>query len=445
MIDLELVANDSGAVRRQLERRGVANAAEVIGRLTGLNDQRRGVIAELESLKAKKNALSKEFGQRKKAGTDTADLTAQINAFDGGIPALETRIAAIEAELLGAIQQVPNLPDEDIPDGDETHNKEISRWGEKPAMAFTPKAHEELGEKLGILDFERAVKLSGSRFVVLKGMGARLERALIGFMLDLHTQQHGYTEIFPPLMVKRETPLATGHLPKGWDGMFVAFNGSNLDPEREQKEFPAGSTERNQYYLIPTAELPLTALHADEILKAETLPVKYASYTPCFRSEAGSYGKDVKGMLRQHQFQKVELYQITHPDRSKDAHEELTGQAEKVLQLLGLHYRKMLLAAGDMGFAAKRTYDLEVWLPSQNAFREISSCSNCGDFQARRAKIRFRDENKKNRLVHTLNGSGLAVGRTLIAILENYQQADGSVVIPEALRPYLGGIEKIPA
>jgi seryl-tRNA synthetase len=443
MLDLELIANDPDAASRQLARRNVAGAGEIVGRLLALNDRRRQTIAALETLKAKKNTLSKEFGQRKKAGADTAGLTAELNAFSGEIPALETQITAIEAELLAALQQIPNLPDEEIPDGDETHNQEISRWGGKPAMGFTPKAHEEIGEQLGILDFERAVKLSGSRFVVLKGAGARLERALINFMLDLHTGTHGYTEIFPPLMVKRETPLATGHLPKGWDGMFVAFNGSNLDPEKEQKEFPPGSVERNQYYLIPTAELPLTALHADEILPEASLPVRYVSFTPCFRSEAGSYGKDVKGMLRQHQFQKVELYQITHPDKSREAHEELTGQAEKILQLLGLHYRKMLLAAGDMGFAARRTYDLEVWLPSQNAFREISSCSNCGDFQARRAKIRFKDAQKKNRLVHTLNGSGLAVGRTLIAILENYQQADGSVVIPEALRPYLGGIERI--
>lgn len=439
MLDIEQLLADPAGVKGALARKKFANLAW-IDEAGALATRRRVLITEAENLKAEKNRLSDEFGARRKANQPADDLTARINEIDSEIPAREKLAAEADDALRAIMLQLPNLPDADVPDGGEEANREVSRWGTKPEFAFTPKPHEEIGESLGILDFQRGAKLSGARFTVLVGPGAKLERALVNFMLETHTGSHGYTEIFPPLLVKRSTPMATGHLPKAGDQMFVAFPGNELDETKEQKEFLPADPDagRSQYYLVPTAELPLTGLHADEIFPADQLPVNYAAFTPCFRSEAGSYGRDVKGMLRQHQFQKVELYAITHPEQSNAVHEALTGHAEKILQLLGLHYRKVLLAAGDMGFAARRTYDLEVWLPSQNAFREISSCSNCGDFQARRAKIRFRDESKKNRLVHTLNGSGLAVGRTALAILEQYQQPDGSVIIPEALRPFFG-------
>lgn len=445
MLDIELILNSPAQVKAGLARKKFARPEVVealVDEAAALQIRRRALIAEVETHKARKNQLSKEFGQRKRTGQPIGDLTAAIAAADAGIPAGEKEITGLDAQLREIMLGLPNLPDEDAPEGDETANREISRHGEPRCFDFPVRAHEEIGEALGILDFTRAAKLSGARFVVLKGAGALLERALVNFMLDLHTREHGYIEVFPPLLVKRDTPFATGHLPKSGDQMFVAFKGSDLDGVKEPPEFTAHS-EKTPYFLVPTAELPLTGMHADEIFDAAALPVKYVAFTPCFRSEAGSYGKDVRGMLRQHQFQKVELYQITAPEHSQAAHEELTGHAEKVLQRLGLPYRKMLLAAGDMGFSARRTYDLEVWVPSQKLFREISSCSNCGDFQARRAKIRCRDENKKNRLAHTLNGSGLAVGRTALAILENYQQADGTVEVPQALRPYMGGLEKI--
>lgn len=439
MLDLEQFPIDPEGVKTALKRKRFANP-ELVDEALFLSGHRRVFITEFEALKAEKNLLSKEFGALRKKGQPTHDIALRIKAIDLEIPAKERNAADTDAALRAILLQLPNLPDADAPDGGEEANHEVSRWGTKPEFAFTPKPHETLGEALGILDFQRGAKLSGARFTVLTGAGAKLERALVNFMLDTHTGAHGYTEIFPPLLVKRATPLATGHLPKSGDQMFVAFPGNELDEAKEQKEFlPADpDSGRSQYYLVPTAELPLTGLHADEILPGEQLPLRYVSFTPCFRSEAGSYGRDVKGMLRQHQFQKVELYAVTKPEESNAVHEALTGHAEKILQLLGLHYRKVLLAAGDMGFAARRTYDLEVWLPSQNAFREISSCSNCGDFQARRAKIRFKDAGNRSRLVHTLNGSGLAVGRTAIAILEQCQQADGSIVIPEALRPYFG-------
>jgi seryl-tRNA synthetase len=333
----------------------------------------------------------------------------------------------VEDRLRQILLGLPNLPDESVPVGpDASANREVRRVGEPPRFAFAAKAHWDLGPELGILDFERAAKISGARFAVYWDQGARLERALIQFMLDLHTRERGYREVIPPYLVTAETLTGTGQLPKFESDLFKTRAG-----ERD-------------LYLIPTAEVPLTCLHRDEILEKEQLPLKYVAFTPCFRSEAGSYGKDVRGLIRQHQFHKVELVKLTTPESSMDELESMVADAEEVLKRLGLAYRVVVLATGDMGFAAAKTYDLEVWLPGQQAYREISSCSNCTDFQARRANLRYRPESKaKPRFLHTLNGSGLAVGRTLIAVLENYQQADGSVVVPEALRPYMGGIERI--
>jgi seryl-tRNA synthetase len=390
-----------------------------------LDTERRAELVEAEELKRRRNEASREIGKVKQQGGDASEAMAEVGRIKVRIEELEARLAAVEPELTAIEQSIPNLPHASVPVGkDESANRIEKVVGEPRTFDFEPKAHWDLGTALGILDFERGAKLTGARFTVYFGAGARLERALISFMLDLHTGRHGYTEVLPPFIVNRDSLIGTGQLPKFEQDLF--------------------HLEGYPYYLIPTAEVPVTNLHRDEILDEARLPVRYTAYTPCFRSEAGSYGKDVRGLIRQHQFNKVELVQLTTPETSYDALEELTGNAERVLELLELPYRRMTLSTGDMGFGAAKTYDLEVWLPGQGLYREISSCSNCEDFQARRANLRYRPAGGgKPRLLHTLNGSGLAVGRTLIAILENYQQADGSVVVPEALRPYTAGLERI--
>lgn len=392
-----------------------------------LDGERRARLVEVEELKRQRNEASKAIGQVKSKGGDASAEIAAVGELKGRIEAAEAALAEIDPQLSRLELTFPNLAHESVPVGGESANRVERVVGEPRAFDFTPKAHWDLGPELGILDFERGAKLAGARFTAYFGAGAQLERALINFMLDLHTREHGYTETLPPLLVNRETLVGTGQLPKFEADLFKTSKAEDQPP----------------LYLIPTAEVPLTNFHRDEILDEAVLPLRYTAFTPCFRSEAGSYGKDVRGLIRQHQFHKVELVQLTTPETSFRQLEELTGHAEKVLQLLKLPYRAMCLATGDMGFSAAKTYDLEVWLPGQGAYREISSCSNCTDFQAQRANLRYRPQGGKPRLLHSLNGSGLAVGRTLIAILENYQQADGSVVVPEALRPYLGGRERI--
>lgn len=418
MLSLQAIRENPGAVAQGLARKGV-DPSEVDALLA--EDRRyRELLREAEALKAERNARSKEIGRLKKAGSDTTKVQAEVRALGDRIAALDQEAAEREAALRDRLLRIPNLPHASVPVGpDETRNAVVKVWGEPPRFTFPPKAHDELGVSRGILDFERAAKISGARFVVYRGAGALLERALIAFMLDLHTRR-GYTEVLPPYLVRAEALFGTGNLPKFEADLFKVDGGA--------------------FYLIPTAEVPVTNLHRDEILQEEALPLSYCAFTPCFRSEAGSYGKDVKGMIRQHQFHKVELVKFAHPDHSYEELERLTQDAEAVLEALGLHYRRVLLCTGDMSFSSAKTYDLEVWLPSQQCFREISSCSNFEDFQARRANIRFRPKDGgKPRLVHTLNGSGLAVGRTVVAILEQGQREDGSIAIPAALRPYCGG------
>lgn len=389
-----------------------------------LDVKRRSLLTESESLKALKNATSEEIAKVKDKST-VADKIAEMKEVSAKIKTLDDALKIVEEEFTTLLMTVPNLPHPTTPVGaSEADNTVVRSWGTPPSFDFAPLAHWDIGEALGILDFERAAKITGARFCLSKGAGARLERALISFMLDLHTTEHGYTEVLPPFMVNRASMTGTGQLPKFEEDLFRL-----VDPD---------------FLLIPTAEVPVTNIHRDEIMKKTDLPISYTAHTPCFRREAGSHGKDTRGLIRQHQFNKVELVKFVHPDESQAELEKLTAHAEKVLQLLELPYRVLALCTGDIGFSACKTYDLEVWLPGQGLYREISSCSSFGDFQARRASIRFREEEKsKPEFVHTLNGSGLAVGRTLVAILENYQQADGSVVIPSALRPYMGGLEKI--
>jgi seryl-tRNA synthetase len=421
MLDLNFVRENLALVERKLLQRGM-NAAEVLKDFRAIDAERRQAITQVESLQARRNKASEEIAKLKKNKEDASALIKETQDMRGQIQEGEKKAADADARLREILTAIPNLPHASVPVGTSEHaNVEARRWGAPPTFDFTPKPHWEIGEQLGVLDLERAAKLSGARFAVYWGLGARLERAIANFMLDLHTREHGYTEVLPPYMVNSESMYGTGQLPKFEQDLFRVPHG--------EKEL----------WLIPTAEVPVTNLYRDEVLDAAKLPICLTAYTPCFRSEAGSYGKDVRGIIRQHQFQKVELVKFAKPETSYDELEKLTHNAETVLQKLGLHYRVVTLCTGDMGFSSAKTYDIEVWLPGQNLFREISSCSNFESFQARRANIRYRPEGKsKTELVHTLNGSGLAVGRTWVAIVENYQQADGSVSIPEALQPYMG-------
>jgi seryl-tRNA synthetase len=427
MLDLAFVRNNLPLVEEKLRARG-ADPAVILGDFKALDEARRAAVTESESLRAAQKKISEQVGQAKRTGADATALIEESNQLKAKIEAASAALEAAEAAHRTILEGMPNLPSDTVPFGKSEHdNKEEKKWGTIPAFDFTPKPHWELGEALGILDFNRAAKISGARFVVHFGQGARLERALANFMLDLHTGQHGYTEVLPPNMVNSKSLYGTGQLPKFAADLFRCEDGEPFVP---------GQYRENDHWLIPTAEVPVTNLYRDETL--EQLPVSLCAYTPCYRSEAGSYGKDVRGMIRQHQFQKVELVKFTKPEDSYAEHEKLTRDAETVLEKLGLPYRRMLLCTADMGFSSAKTYDLEVWLPGQGLYREISSCSNFESFQARRANIRYRPAGaKKSELVHTLNGSGLAVGRTYLAILENYQQADGSIRIPEALVPYM--------
>jgi len=439
MLDLRHVSENLPEVKAALTRRGFADAA-LLDRLGALAEERRGVITGVEALRQERNEASQAMAKvADKKSDEFQAKREQLRLLGDQIKAGEGRQAEVESELEGILLNLPNLPHPDTPDGlSEADNVEVRVWGDKPAFDFDVNDHVEVGTRLGILDFERAAKISGSRFVVLKGAGSRLNRALMQFMLDLHTSEHGYEEVWPPVLVKDTAMLGTGQLPKFAKDAFRMAKDEEWEAEAE--------AQGHDLYLVPTAEVPITNLHAAEILSEADLPVAYTGYTACFRSEAGSYGKDTRGMIRVHQFDKVELVRFCHPDRGEAELDALTEHAETVLQKLGLHHRVVQLCAGDMGFAAQKSYDLEVWLPAQKAYREISSCSWFGDFQARRMKARFRPGEKgKPRFVHTLNGSGLAIGRTLVAILEQNQQGDGSVLVPEALRPYMGGLERIPA
>ena len=431
MLDLSFVRENLEKVETALRNRQMDPAA-VLKDFRAADEERRRHIGALQAAQERRNEFSKKIGPLKQAekqgklspeqAAELQKMTAAMAELKTGIPELEQRVAEVDAKFADILKGIPNVPHASVPVGaGSEQNVEVRRWGQPPKFDFTPKAHWEIGEQLGILDLERATKITGARFAVYWQLGARMERALANFMLDLHTKEHGYTEVLPPFMVNAESLYGTGNLPKFEADLFKVPHG-----------------EKN-LYLIPTAEVPVTNLYRDEVLDAARLPVLLTAWTPCFRSEAGSYGKDVRGIIRQHQFQKVELVKFARPENSYDELEKLTANAEEVLRRLGLHYRVVTLSTGDMGFSSAKTYDIEVWLPGQQLFREISSCSNFEAFQARRANIRFKPQGKsKTELVHTLNGSALAVGRTWLAILENYQRADGSVVVPEALRPYMG-------
>jgi seryl-tRNA synthetase len=436
MLDLRQVVDHFGEFKTALRRRG--HLPEELDRVLLLADRRRGALSKLEQLQAERNSASAAMASVDKESDAFAKRRAELKQLSDSVKQLEEDQRQIDAELEQVLLAVPNLPDAATPDGTTQNDNPVVRaWGQKPVLDFEPKDHVYLGERLGLFDFERARKISGARFSVLVGMGARLERGLINFMLDLHRKQHGYTEVWVPVLIKDSALRGTGQLPKFSADLFRI-----ADDWREDQQ--AGDDQAGELYLAPTAEVPVTNLHADEILDAAKLPISYAAYTPCFRSEAGSYGKDTRGMIRQHQFDKVEMVRFVRPEHGLNELELLTSHAEEVLKQLGLHYRVVALCAGDLGFSARKTYDLEVWLPGQNAYREISSCSWFGDFQARRAKIRFRSAPKaKPEFVHTLNGSGLAIGRTLVAILEQGQQADGTVVIPPALVPYVDGADTL--
>lgn len=426
MLDLNYVRENLEKVREALVTRGLA--PEVLDSFAEADSERRRIIAESDQLNADRNTSSREIGALMKAGQkdDAEARRRQVNELKERISELDQARDAAETRMRDLISTLPNLPHESVPVGrDEAANVEVRRWGTPPEMDFEPQDHVDLGTALGILDLERATKIAAARFAILNGAGARLSRALVSFMLDLHSREHGYQETLPPFIVNKDALFGTGQLPKFEQDLF------KLRDERD-------------LYLVPTAEVPVTNYYREEILDAAQLPMRWTAYTPCFRSEAGSYGRDTRGIIRQHQFEKVELVKYALPENSYEELEGLTRDAETVLQKLGLHHRTVALSTGDMGFGAAKTYDIEVWLPSQNTFREISSCSNYEAFQARRAQIRFRRAGgAKPEFVHTLNGSGLAIGRTWLAVVENYQQADGSIVIPEALRPYMGGIEKI--
>ncbi|BDQ34012.1 serine--tRNA ligase [Pseudodesulfovibrio portus] len=423
MLDLKLMQKNPEIVREALDKR---NSKVDVREFADLDEKRKALIAEVEALKAERNKVGPEIAKRKKAGEDASDLLEKMGEVSNRAKELDRELNEVEKAEKEWMMAVPNIPHESVPLGaSEDDNPVLRSWGDKPEFDFEPKEHWELGAALGGLDFERAAKLAGSRFALSFGPIARLERALGQFMLDQQTTERGYTEVSPPTIVNKATMTGTGQLPKFEEDLF------KLTDERE-------------LYLIPTAEVPLTNIYAGEVIPEETLPVKFCAHTLCYRSEAGSYGKDTKGLIRLHQFYKVEMVNFAHPDRSYDALEDMTRSAELILEKLGLAYRTITLCTGDMGFGAAKTYDIEVWLPGQDKYREISSCSNCEDFQARRANIKFQPaDSKKKQLVHTLNGSGLAVGRCLVAVIENYQQADGSIVIPEVLKPYMGGLEII--
>lgn len=420
MLDIKLMRREPERVAKAVGRRGKEIDMKPF---LEADEKHREVIAQIEELQSQRNAKSKEVGQRKRNGESADDLMAEVSAINEKIKALDETKTALEAQVREFMISIPNMPDDSIPDGGEDDYRVERNWGEPRQFDFEPKAHWDLGVDLGILDFDRAAKVTGSRFTFYKGLAARLERAIIAFMIDMHTDKHGYTELIPPYMTNSASDFGTGQLPKFAEDMF--------------------HLENTDYYLIPTAEVPVTNYHRDEILSEKDLPVKYCAFSPCFRSEAGSAGRDTRGIIRQHQFHKVEMVKLAHPDHSWEELESLTRDAEDILQALELPYRVICLSAGDIGFSSAKTYDLEVWLPSYGKYREISSCSNFLDFQARRANLRFRDADGKVRFVHTLNGSGLAVGRTLAAILENYQNADGSVTIPKALLSYMHGYTEI--
>jgi seryl-tRNA synthetase len=422
MLDMRFIRENLDFVTERLSMRG--NQVDLAA-FQKLDDQRRTLLLEVEEMKARRNSESAEIGKLKKQGLDAGERQEAVRSLGEEIKAVDDKAKDVIQHLSNLLLTFPNIPHESVPVGtDEKANEVVREWGEKPVLDFEPLAHWDLGEMLGIIDFPRAAKMAGARFSLLTGAGARLERALINFMLDMHTTEHGYREVLTPFMVQPPSMLGTGQLPKFADDLF--------------------SVENGEFYLIPTAEVPVTNIHREEILKESDLPIRYTAYSPCFRREAGSHGKDTRGLIRLHQFNKVELVKFTRPEDSYEELESLTRNAEQILQKLGLHYRVVALSTGDLGFSAAKTYDLEVWLPGQEDYREISSCSNFEDFQARRAQIRFRPtEGKGISFVHTLNGSGLAVGRCLVAILENYQQADGTVIIPEVLRSYMGGLDVI--
>ncbi|MBP9943655.1 MAG: serine--tRNA ligase [Desulfomicrobium sp.] len=422
MLDIKFVRSNPDDVKDALRKRRSKLDLEEFLRL---DQKRRELLGEAEELKARRNQASGEISRMKKTGENAEDLLAEMGVISARIKTLDEDLRTIDQQTSDWVLSIPNVPHASVPEGvDEADNLTVRTWGEKPVLNFSPKEHHELGTALGGLDFETAGKLTGSRFVLLKGWAAQLERALISFMLDVQTLENGYAEVMPPVIVNRESLLGTGQLPKFEEDLF--------------------KLEGTNYYLIPTAEVPVTNIYRDTTLAEGQLPITHCAFTPCFRSEAGSYGKDTKGMIRQHQFDKVELVRFVHPETSYDELEKLLGHAESILRKLGLHYRVVTLCAGDLGFSSAKTYDIEVWLPGQDKYREISSCSNFEDFQARRAGIRYKPADaKKSRLVHTLNGSGLAVGRTMVAILENYQQEDGSVIVPEVLQPYMKGLKRI--
>lgn len=421
MLDAKLIRANPDRIKRELNKR---NLSATLDDFLMLDGKRRGFLSKVEELKNFRNSSSQRVGKMKKEGKDPQELMEKVREVGQEIKKIDEQLKLIEKEIEKILLNIPNLPHISVPVGDdEKSNVEIRRWGEPIKFNFEPLAHWDIGTDLGILDFERAARLSGTRFTVYKGWGARLERAIINFFLDIHTTDNGYTEILPPFMVTADCMVGTGQLPKFAEDMF--------------------KIDGREMFLIPTAEVPLTNLYRQEILEAKDLPKYLTAYSPCFRAEAGSHGRDTRGIIRQHQFNKVELVKIVEQEYSYEELEKLTADAEKVLQLLGLPYRVVVLSTGDMGFSAAKTYDLEVWMPSYNDFKEISSCSNCEDFQARRANIRYRNAQGKVQYVHTLNGSGVAIGRTVAAILENYQEADGSVTIPEVLRPYMAGVQKI--
>ena len=421
MLDLKFIRSNLDKVKEMLKNRGYDLDISVF---ESVDKERREILSSLEGLRHQRNRVSEDIAAMKKKGEDASQIIAEMKQVSAEIKEREVELSQVEDQLNPFLMILPNMPHESVAIGvDENDNPEIRKWGEIRETDFEPLPHWEIGERLGILDFARASKIAGARFALYRGAGALLERALINFMLDVHTREHGYTEVLPPFMVNSAAMTGTGQLPKFKQDLF--------------------KIEDWDYYLIPTAEVPVTNIHREEILKEEDLPYYYVSYTPCFRSEAGSYGKDTRGLIRQHQFNKVELVKFSRPEESWDELEKLTSNAEEILKRLDLPYRVVSLCTGDLGFSAAKTYDLEVWLPGQNLYREISSCSNFGDFQSRRAGIRFKKKGGGTQLVHTLNGSGLAVGRTLVAVLENYQQKDGSIAIPEKLKPYMGGMEFI--